>query len=257
MMSVATCARMTMKKNDLSYQKNHPETIQAMFNSIAQGYDRTNAILSFQLHNRWNKQLIQEITKHLQPQTFLDLCCGTGEIGLGWLARQPEMRSLYLLDFSSNMLACAKDKAERAPNQNHRISYLQADVQAIPLMDQSVDCAAIAYGIRNVQDPQKCFQDVHRVLKAGGYFGILELSQPQNKVLRFGHSFYLKTILPIIGGMLTKNRDAYRYLSQSIPAFIEPAQLQQLLENNGFAIKSCQSLCGGIATLLIAKKLNA
>lgn len=238
----------------MNYTKTDPKTIQALFDSIASDYDTTNGILSFQLHRFWNKKLIHALNAYANAQTLLDLCCGSGEIGLGWLTTQSENKELFLLDFSENMLLSAKKKAAALPLQQHHITYLQADAQVIPLPKDSVDCVSIAYGIRNVQDPMLCFQEVHRVLKTNGFFAILELTEPQNKLLKWGHSFYLKTVLPALGGMITKNKDAYRYLSTSIPTFLKPIEMQNLLLKSGFSISSQHLLCGGIATLWIAQK---
>lgn len=237
------------------YQKDKPESIQAMFNNIAKSYDRTNAILSFQLHKWWNKQLIQHVTKKQNPTILLDLCCGTGDIALSYLKKTTPKKTVYMLDFSSEMLACARIKAEHFQISNrHEMTYLQADAHNIPLPDESVDCATIAYGIRNVKDPEKCLRDIFRVLKPGGTLGILELTQPTNAILNFGHQIYLKKFLPIIGRGLTSNQQAYEYLCNSIHHFIKPKELEAVLKKVGFSETYHQPLTAGIATILVGKK---
>lgn len=240
------------------YDKHKPETIQSMFGSIAKSYDRTNAILSFQLHRLWNRKLIQStIQKNpIGNHTILaDLCCGTGTISLPWLKSQKTPHQLILVDFCEEMLTCAKEKAIKLNlDQVHSLNYLNADVQAIPLKDESVNYATMAYGIRNVQSPAKCFQEAYRILKKNGSFGILELTEPQNAFLRQGHRLYLKTALPILGKLFAKNYEAYQYLSQSIQAFVKPHELKELLQQAGFASIEIQPLTFGIATLLIAHK---
>lgn len=238
----------------MTYEKEKPETIQAMFGSIAQRYDRANAVLSLRMHSHWNKKLLRHVLQQKTPHTFLDVCCGTGDIALGYLEGVQEPRQVVMLDFCAEMLECAKRKAEALPLQHHAIRYVQADAQALPLADNSVSCVTIAYGIRNIRDPLKSMQEAYRVLEPGGTFGILELTRPENPMVRLGHRVYLKTILPLVGKWLTSNQEAYRYLCNSIHHFIPPATLEQMLRTAGFATTSRKRLAGGIATLLIAQK---
>ena len=238
------------------YDKNSPDSIRQMFDSIARQYDRTNAILSFSMHKLWNKTLIDRAIKPNQPKVLLDLCCGTGAIAFTYLANEERPATAYMLDFSEGMLACAKVNGDRPALQKHDIHYLQADAQAVPLTAESVDCASIAYGIRNIKDPSKCFKEVIRVLKPGGVFGILELTQPSNKILRAGHHFYLKNILPIIGKLAASNEEAYKYLCNSINSFTPPDVLAAMLMDRGFKNVQRHPLMGGIATVFTAQKSN-
>lgn len=136
----------------------------------------------------------------------------------------------------------------------HQLSYIEADVQKLPLLDNFADCATMAYGIRNVQDPSLCIRDTFRVLKPGGSFGILELTRPRSPFLRKGHQFYLQIFLPLLGKWLTDNQQAYRYLCQSIETFIEPTEIENLFKQLGFIRTECRSLAGGIATLIMGNK---
>jgi demethylmenaquinone methyltransferase / 2-methoxy-6-polyprenyl-1,4-benzoquinol methylase len=233
------------------YDKNQPETIQEMFSSIAKGYDRTNAILSLGLHRYWNRALVKRVTQGLDT-TLLDLCAGSGDIAYTYLKSHSTPQRAILIDFCPEMLACAKEKARKL--QWHQISFIQADVQALPLENQSVTNATMAYGIRNVKDPKKCFEEVYRVLAPGGCFGILELTQPTHPLIRSAHAFYLKRILPLVGKWLTDNREAYRYLCNSIQAFISPIALEQMLRDVGFKETALQRLTFGTATLIFGRK---
>lgn len=250
---VASVKRMT--KDPQVYQKDKPETIQAMFGSIAKSYDRTNAVLSFQLHKIWNKKLVQCVMGSDDPNTLLDLCCGTGEISFAFLRQSQASCNVHMLDFCAEMLQCAKEKA-RVTNldQQHQLNYIQADAQDIPLPDASVDRVTVAYGIRNVANPAVCSQEVFRVLRPGGTFGILELTQPQNPFLRFGHQIYLRTLLPVLGWCFSANQEAYQYLCNSINGFIKPVELERILLDAGFQKTARIPLSGGIATILLATK---
>jgi demethylmenaquinone methyltransferase/2-methoxy-6-polyprenyl-1,4-benzoquinol methylase len=237
------------------YNKNDPESIQAMFSSIAAHYDKANAVLSFQMHRNWNRELVRRAVSPYSPTQLLDLCCGTGEIAYTYLKEANHPCHAHLLDFCKEMLDCAKQKAQQGHfNPIHQLSYIQGDAQAIPLGNQSVGCVTIAYGIRNVEDPIQCASEVFRVLTPGGVFGILELTQPNNRLLRLGHRLYLKGFLPFLGRCLSANQAAYQYLSQSIDTFIQPHVLEQQLRQIGFIETECIPLSGGIATILFAKK---
>lgn len=228
------------------YNKNNPETIQAMFGSIAHSYDKANAFLSLQMHKRWNAQLVS-LTTADQPATILDLCCGTGDIAFAYLKGASAEKQAIMLDFCEEMLVHAKDKAARLKLHHHEITYIQADAQSIPLESGTIPCATMAYGIRNIKDPSKCIHDVYRVLKPGGVFGILELTRPANPLIRFGHHIYLKTMLPLMG-------EAYRYLCNSIHEFIPPETLEKMMQEAGFQRITKKRLMFGTATILIGHK---
>jgi demethylmenaquinone methyltransferase/2-methoxy-6-polyprenyl-1,4-benzoquinol methylase len=234
----------------MEYQKENPETIKAMFGSIAKQYDRTNGILSFQLHRKWNKSLIKKVQSKTNCSEILDLCCGTGEITFGILKNSKKPYEAFLLDFCSEMLSLAQQKAGLLDLKSHTLHYFQADAQQIPLPDNSIDYVTIAYGVRNVKDPLKCAKEAFRVLRKDGAISILELTQPENLLLRLGHTLYLKTIIPLLGKLLTSNQEAYSYLQRSIKTFIPPRELEKILQLSGFQNVSRQSLTGGVATII-------
>lgn len=233
-----------------NYNKNQPDSIKEMFGSIATQYDKTNAILSFQMHRWWNRQLIKMMPT--QMNVLADLCCGTGEIAQGYLKNFRSAKKAYLIDFCPEMLACARTK--RLESGRHAIDYITADVQAIPLQDASVDAATVAYGIRNVKEPPKFISEVYRILQPGGTFGILELTRPEHPVLRSGHDFYLRRLLPLVGKLATSNKGAYEYLCNSIQHFCKPENLESVMRQEGFIDIRRKSLMGGIATIIIGKK---
>jgi len=229
------------------YQKSAPDSIQEMFASIAENYDRANTTFSFGLHKKWNRKLIKTIG---EAHTLLDLCAGTGEIGFGFLAKHPESKAI-LLDFCPEMLAVAKSKG--APYEG-RYSLIEGDAQVLPLQTNSVDAVTISYGIRNVKEPLKCFQEVARVLKPNGRFSILELTRPTSSLFRFSHRLYLKFLLPILGKFAAQNIDAYRYLSKSVEDFASPKELEKKLVEAGLKPVKRISLMGGLSTIMISER---
>lgn len=236
-----------------SYQKESPETIQKLFNSIASRYDTANSLMSFHMHALWNNRLAKELINRSHPTTILDLCAGTGEIAkrLNSYCKKQENTTpdIHLVDFSAEMLHVAKSSCK-----NGQFSFHERDAQDLHFQNELFDIASVAYGIRNVKDTKKCFQEVHRVLKSGGWFGILELTRPKNPLIQAFHKLYLHTALPVIGRCFCANKEAYNYLSNSIQSFVSPQTLADLLKETGFESISIKSLSFGIATLILAKK---
>lgn len=237
-----------------AYIKSNPETIKSMFNSIATRYDLTNSVLSLCMHKRWNRALVKKVLNNKSSNTLLDLCSGTGDIAIDYLQTTNQACQAYLIDFSQDMLNCAKEKTDTPHFSHHTLKFIEADVQQIPLDNEIADCATMAYGIRNVKDPILAIKEVHRLLKPGGCFAILELTQPQNRAMRLGHYLYLRLALPLLGKWLTANEEAYQYLRNSINTFITPKEIENLMVLNGFTETVRQPLAGGIATIIYGKK---
>lgn len=236
------------------YTKKDPKTIENMFDNIAPQYDFANSLMSLNLHKGWNEKLAKTVLADGSPKRYLDICCGTGEIAFNLLKHVDYECEAFLLDFSEKMLDCAKAKAGTLPQKQHQMHYLRADAQQIPLPSDSIDAATIAYGIRNVQNPEKCIREVYRVLRKGASFAILELTQPNNQVLKFGHKLYMKAFLPMIGKYVTADRDAYQYLCGSIQEFLKPSDLENLLKKIGYQNTRIQPLTLGVATIIKGQK---
>lgn len=237
------------------YTKDKPHTIQAMFNTIAHRYDKTNAVLSFQFHKYWNRQLVKHVLKAKDPSSYLDLCCGTCDIACDFLRHSSIPCHAYMVDFSEEMLAYGKKKCVQSSFETtHQIDFIQADVMDLPLLSNTIGCATMAYGIRNVSNPSKAIEEAFRVLKKEGSFGILELTQPSNPILARFHRLYLRVFTPLFGKWLTNNGEAYHYLQNSIQSFIAPQVIEEKLKQAGFVDTRCRPLMGGIATLITGHK---
>lgn len=237
-----------------TYKKDSPQTIQAMFSSIAHQYDRANAILSFNRHKVWNRKLVELVTQFQKGHTLIDLCAGTGDISLAYLKECRGPSRVVMLDFCHEMLDKAAEKSTRFKNQGHTIEFVQGDAQCIPFADHFASCVTIAYGIRNVKNPAACIGEIHRVLKPGGRFGILELTRPSNPFMRFGHQVYTRTLLPVLGKLVTSNKDAYTYLCNSIRDFTPPEVLEEIIQKTGFKEIERLPLFGGVATIFTGRK---
>ncbi len=232
------------------YSKADPETIKSLFSSIAGSYDRTNSLLSLGLHRFWNRALVQLVEKRFQKGPLLDLCCGTGAIATLWLRRREIPTEALLLDFCPEMLLIAKERTDRVC-PGHYLSFIEGDAHLLPITSGSIEVVTTAYGVRNLHDIKRVADEVLRVLKPRGTWAILELTRPTNPLLRFGHSLYLKTLLPLLGGLSASNQNAYSYLSSSVRSFIAPSELLATLQERGFTPIEVRPLLGGTATLFV------
>lgn len=235
----------------MTYTKSSPPTIEKLFSIIASRYDLCNKTLSFNLHKRWNRKLVNELIGSAKPEHILDLCAGTGDIAFEFKRQIGQDVKITLLDFCAPMLDIAKTKAEKSGTSS--FTFIQGDATILPFEHEQFSHISIAYGIRNVQEPLKCVSEAFRVLKKGGHFGILELTRPQNRFISACHSLYLKRFVPLIGGLLTKNKEAYEYLNNSIHHF-SAESIKNKLESVGFQNIKTIPLNFGIASIITARK---
>lgn len=241
------------------YRKDSPESIQALFNSIASRYDRANSLMSFHMHALWNQRLVSEVVARIKSKTVLDLCAGTGEISWRtWLYYKKHgiiPPDIHLVDFSHEMLTRAEEFCQKLSldDQKHFFFHVQ-DAEKLLFEEQFFDAAFCAYGIRNIRDRTSCLKRVHKVLKPGGLFAIAELTRPENLVLKTLHKAWLKTAIPLIGRLFCRNDAAYTYLTNSIEHFVSPQELKTELAVAGFDPIEIIPLHAGIVTIIIAKK---
>jgi demethylmenaquinone methyltransferase/2-methoxy-6-polyprenyl-1,4-benzoquinol methylase len=180
------------------------------------------------------------------------VACGTGDLLLYWKDRAEKKNitvdSYVGIDPSRGMLEVAKEKVKFA-------KFIEGQAQAMPLSDDSCDIVSISYGIRNVMDRKSAFSEFNRVLKDDGMVVILEFTkQEKSGLISKIVDFYMKKILPAIGGLVSKNYAAYKYLPDSIEGFLTTEMLQSELKESGFEIKYTRSFSLGISTLLVAQK---
>lgn len=190
---------------------------------------------------------------------MLDLCSGTGEIATramkNALKQNIDLPEFYLVDFSKNMLEIAKMQTRAFhPKVQEKFHFFEEDAMNLPFQEEFFDAISCAYGIRNIQNPQKALQEIYRTLKPGGECVILELTLPKNWLLNRLHRLYISTLLPILGKWLTKDKEAYDYLQRSIQTFICPEELACLAKEVGFIKAEIKPLLGGITTLLFLRK---
>ena len=189
-----------------------------MFDGIAPDYDRLNHLMSLGVDRAWRRRALREIVDTRLPQRILDIACGTGDFSLA-IARRTHTDSLITgLDLSEGMLTVMREKVEKA-GLSERISCLQGDSESMPFQDGSFDVVTIAFGIRNFEHREAALREILRVLRPGGRLVILELSVPENKLLRWAYNLYFMHFVPWIGGLISGDKAAYRYLPASVQQF--------------------------------------
>ena len=235
----------THKKN-LIKKKN---TIANMFNRIAPRYDLLNRIVSMGQDIKWRKKLsIYLPNKHNIEQ--LDLATGTGDIPI-MLKETPEGKKIKHalgLDISTEMIKVGQKKIKKK-NLNHIIQLKEGDATQIDLPNNSKDLITMAFGIRNVNNVEKTLLEMKRVLRKEGRLLILEFSLPKIKPIKWIYLIYFRHILPIIGGFITGNYKALKYLNQSVEAFPYGNAFLKKLQEAGFKNTKATTLCFGVASI--------
>ncbi|WP_175403749.1 bifunctional demethylmenaquinone methyltransferase/2-methoxy-6-polyprenyl-1,4-benzoquinol methylase UbiE [Caminibacter mediatlanticus] len=221
------------------------EKIVKMFDEIAPTYDLVNRILTFGIDKNWRKKAIREVLKYSTPKKVLDVACGTGDMIEEW--RKNIDCEVIGLDPSNGMLDIAK---KRFPDVNFINSY----ANDIPF-ESEFDAISISFGIRNVVEIKKAIKEFNKALKKNGVLVILEFTKPKkNSSLTKCVNFYTNKFLPKIGGLLSKNKEAYEYLPNSIEKFYTADELKELLEKENFKVLKIISLNFGQVSIIIAKK---
>jgi len=220
--------------------------VRSLFDTIVPTYDLLNHALSFGIDILWRKKIFKHI-QDVKGKTVIDLACGTGDLSLLLTDHGGDVVSL---DFSLAMLenGIAGNKIRGFP--------VAADATRLPFADNTFNVATIAFGIRNIPDIDIFMDETFRVLAPRGELVILELTRPENRLIRFGYTIYLTRLLPLIGGLVSGNREAYRYLAQTISTFIQPTEIQNMLKDHGFDDTMLKPLFFGVAAIIIAKKEN-
>lgn len=232
------------------------EKIVSMFNDIAPTYDTANRVLSMGIDISWRNKACNkafELYNKKSIEKIVDVACGTGDMILFWKQNAQKksiaLKNIVGVDPSVGMMEVAKKKLPE-------VEFIEAFATSMPLDDNSADIISISYGIRNVVERQKAFLEFARVLKKDGLVVISEFTKnPKENIFDYITDFYMNKILPIVGGIISKNKEAYEYLPNSIDDFLTTKNLQEELKNAGLEPIYTKSFSMKISTLIIAKKL--
>ncbi len=218
-----------------------------MFDRIAPRYDLLNRLLSFRCDVAWRRRMARQIPEGGQLR-LLDIATGTADQIISLMEKNKGITSAVGVDMSEGMLGVGRDKIEKL-KWSDRVTLRTGDAMKIPEPDGRFDVATMSFGIRNVLNVTEALREIRRVLNPGGRALILEFSTPGNPLFRPLYFFYLRHILPILGGWLSGDASAYRYLNRTIETFPSGKDFCAIMESAGFINVKAIPLTFGIASI--------
>ena len=221
--------------------------VRGVFDSVASRYDLMNDLMSGGIHRLWKRFTI-ELSAARPGQTILDIAGGTGDLAARFSRLVGPEGQVILADINAAMLEVGRDRLiDKGATGN--IEVVQADAQALPFEDNSVDCITIAFGLRNVTDKDMALRSMLRVLRPGGRLLVLEFSKPTSPLLGKAYDQYSFQILPAMGRLIAQDAESYRYLAESIRKHPDQDTLLGMMEDAGFAECRYHNMTGGIVAV--------
>ncbi len=228
-----------MDSQQLPQGEEKVRAVRSMFDAIAPRYDLVNRVMTFRMDVAWRTRTVRELGLP-DGSLVADLACGTGDF-----CRELQKQGLRPIgfDLSFGMLAAARTSAPLA----------EADALALPVPDSSLDGVTCGFALRNLVELDGFFAELARTVRPGGRIAFLEVAEPPNRFLRWGHSIYFGSIVPKVGGLLS-DPSAYQYLPKSVAYLPEPGVMLQRLADAGFVQVERQLLSVGISQLITATR---
>lgn len=233
-------------------QKGKKEQVAEMFNNISKRYDLLNHVLSLGIDILWRKKAIKML-KPEKPKLILDVATGTGDFAIEALALNPE--KVIGVDISEGMLEMGRKKMEKQGHSD-KIEMQMGDSEKLLFEDNKFDAVIVSFGVRNFENLEAGLADMLRVLRPGGTTVIIEFSKPETFPFKQAYNFYFKSILPLIGRIVSKDNAAYTYLPESVQQFPYGNDFLNILEKVGFKDAKCKPLTFGISSIYLAKKAD-
>lgn len=220
--------------------------VRRIFDSISPSYDFLNHFLSVGIDFYWRKKALK-LSKMNSETKLLDIACGTGDFSIA--AKKMGVKNIIGADLSKNMLSLFTTKVDWIKG-----NLVQSVAEALPLKDNSFTNITVAFGVRNFYDINEGFKSFYDVLSPNGKVTILEFRLPKNIIVRSFYLFYFNKILPFVGKIISKDKEAYTYLPESVDEFDRKVVLSSMLEDVGFRNIETHSLTFGIVQIVIAEK---
>ncbi len=226
------------------------QQVEQMFDTISGNYDSLNRMISLGTDQGWRRNVLKMVSD-TNPESILDIATGTGDLAI--LLSKSNAKRIVGLDLSAGMLEVGKSKVSALGLQN-KIEMIQGDSENLPFQDNTFDAITVAFGIRNFENLEKGLSEILRVLKPNGIFVILETSVPTKFPFKQGYNFYMKTFMPLMGKVFSKDQKAYKYLSESAKNFPYGEKLNAILQKVGFKNVKHNPQTMGVATIYSASK---
>ncbi len=226
------------------------EQVTKMFDNISEDYDGLNRVISFGIDIKWRKKVVS-LVKNTQPDSILDIATGTGDLAIN--LAETNASKIVGLDISSGMLEVGKEKIKNK-GLDSKIEMVLGDSENMPFDDNTFEAITVSFGIRNFENLENGLKEILRVLKPNGTFVILETSVPTKTPYKQGYKLYTKNILPLIGKVFSKDRSAYKYLSESASVFPHGEAMNNILRKIGFINVEDFPQTFGVATIYKSSK---
>ena len=226
-------------------QKGKKQQVEDMFDNISGKYDFLNHLLSLNLDKTWRRKAVACLN-NLPVSSLLDVATGTGDMVKAALKLKPSR--IVGIDLSEGMLDGARKKFP-SEIDGTTISFLKGDSENLPFNDNEFDAETVAFGVRNFENVMKGLTEMYRVLKPCGKVVVLEFSKPASFPFRNIYLFYFKKLLPLIGRIVSKDKEAYTYLPQSVSSFPEREDFIGIMKSAGFRECSFRTLTFGVVSI--------
>jgi demethylmenaquinone methyltransferase/2-methoxy-6-polyprenyl-1,4-benzoquinol methylase len=226
------------------------EEVAEMFNNISGRYDFLNHFLSLGIDHLWRARAVKEL-REINPKRILDIASGTGDFAIANLKLKPE--EVVGIDISSGMLEVGKEKMKKK-KVDHIVSMQLGDSEDLPFDDNYFDGLTVGFGVRNFENLEKGLAEMLRVIRPGGKAIILEFSKPKMFPIKQAFGFYSKYFIPFFGKRISKDEKAYAYLPESVAAFPEGKDFEDVLEKLNYKNIKSIPVSGGIATIYVGTK---
>ena len=231
-------------------ESSRKQQVTEMFDNISENYDFMNRLMTFGIDVKWRKKVVKMVAE-TNPEHILDIATGTGDFAIMLAGIKP--KKITGLDISKGMLEIGKKKIKEKGLDN-LIEMVLGDSENLPFEDNSFDAVTVGFGVRNFEDLDKGLKEIHRVLRPGGIFVVLETSQPEKFPFKQGYKFYSKYIIPFLGRLFSKDKKAYEYLPESAGAFPYGKAFNNILRKNQFISVRNYPLMFGAASIYKAFK---
>ncbi|MCC7011607.1 MAG: bifunctional demethylmenaquinone methyltransferase/2-methoxy-6-polyprenyl-1,4-benzoquinol methylase UbiE [Planctomycetes bacterium] len=219
-----------------------PREVRSMFGRIAGRYDLLNRVLSAGIDSRWRRRAVRAAGE-LRGRRVVDVCCGTGDLSLAFAAAGADVLGI---DFTPEMLRLARPKARARGLPG---TFVHGDALHLPVESGVADVCSVAFGVRNLEDPERGLREMVRVLKPGGRLLVLEFSPPPKGWIGSLYRAYFLHVLPRIGAWVSGDADAYRYLPRTVGTWFTPHEFSARMQRVGLVHCGHESLSFGIASL--------
>jgi demethylmenaquinone methyltransferase/2-methoxy-6-polyprenyl-1,4-benzoquinol methylase len=239
------------KVKPYNQEEDKTRQLSRMFNTISKKYDKFNDIMSMGLARRWRKKALETLINYPHAE-ILDIATGTADVSIKAFDHLAP-KHVTGIDISDKMLEMGREKVDAAGLSN-KITLKIEDVSQMSFPAEKFDAAITSFGIRNFDKLEKSLQEIHRVLKLGAKFVILEMSEPQPFLIKQGYYLYTKTLIPFAVRTFSNDPNAYRYLTNSMHAFPQGKELIEILKKNGFKSLKYRTFFLGVCSLYVVEK---